>query len=229
MTGEVGLGNQSTVTQATTNFLGQYVQQSDLDKFFTLYAPEAKITHPAAIVGSNVNSDPGVEAMLDSEYVMREHTHTNIPTPKSPRAPCSISPRQLLGYILLFSRKPCRHLYRISFGTTMAHVLTCVMLCAFGVLYSYRTCPIVFFSRRFIMGVGRDISTLWYFTAGKQPGDPGDEPWLAWLTALANETRLPMVFSGSYTDYELHVTYVTVPVTRSHTQSHVLSMYSSMI
>ena len=90
MTGEVGLGNQSTVTQATTNFLGQYVQQSDLDKFFTLYAPEAKITHPAAIVGSNVNSDPGVEAMLDSEYVMREHTHTNIPTPKSPRAPCSI-------------------------------------------------------------------------------------------------------------------------------------------
>ena len=97
MTGEVGLGNQSTVTQATTNFLGQYVQQSDLDKFFTLYAPEAKITHPAAIVGSNVNSDPGVEAMLDSEYVMREHTHTNIPTPKSPRAPCSISPRQLLG------------------------------------------------------------------------------------------------------------------------------------
>ena len=59
------------------------------------------------------------------------------------------------------------------------------------------------------MGVGRDISTLWYFTGGKQPGNPGDEPWLAWLTALANETRLPMVFSGSYTDYEFHVTYVT--------------------
>jgi hypothetical protein len=76
MTGEVGLGNQSTVTQATTNFLGQYVQQSDLDKFFTLYAPEAKITHPAAIVGSNVDSDPGAEAMLDSEYVIRGNTHT---------------------------------------------------------------------------------------------------------------------------------------------------------
>ena len=79
MTGEVGLGNQSTVTQATTNFLGQYVQQSDLDKFFTLYAPEAKITHPAAIVGSNVDSDPGAEAMLDSEYVIRGNTHTNVP------------------------------------------------------------------------------------------------------------------------------------------------------
>ena len=48
----------------------------------------------------------------------------------------------------------------------------------------------------YIMGVGRDVSTEFYFTAGGQPGNPQDEPWLAWLAGLANETTLPLVFSA---------------------------------
>ena len=126
LSGEVGAGNASANTQAIANFLGQYIEQSDLDKFFAAYAPSATVTHPSAIVGENHGYDPGVEAALDSEY---------------------------------------------------------------------------------IMGVGRDTNTIWYFTEGRQPGNPSDEPWLAWLSVVSNETVLPLVFSASYTDYESHVDF----------------------
>lgn len=46
------------------------MQQSDLTKFFQTYLPEAKLTKPAHIVGDNEDYNPGVEAMLDSEYLM---------------------------------------------------------------------------------------------------------------------------------------------------------------
>ena len=70
MTDEYGVGNHSNNTQAITNFLGQYVQQSDLDHFFDTFAPNVSLRTPLAVVGDNHGHDPGVEAMLDSEYLM---------------------------------------------------------------------------------------------------------------------------------------------------------------
>jgi tripeptidyl-peptidase I len=121
---QYGNGNLSNNTQATTNFLGQYVEQSDLSKFFNMFASNVTIQKPHAIHGTNNQNDPGVEAMLDSEY---------------------------------------------------------------------------------IMSVGQNINTEFYFTSGGQPKDPTDEPWLKWLISLSNETTLPLVFSASYTDFEAHV------------------------
>jgi tripeptidyl-peptidase-1 len=108
---QYGNGNHSNNTQATTNFLGQYVEPSDLSKFFHLFAPNATTTTPSRIVGSENQHDPGVEAMLDAEY---------------------------------------------------------------------------------IMAVGQNINTDFYFTSGGQPGNPTDEPWLAWLTNLANATQVKL-------------------------------------
>ena len=61
-------------TQGITNFLRQYVQPSDLDKFFTMFVdedPKATPPTPSKIVGANNPSDPGTEAMLDAEYLVR--------------------------------------------------------------------------------------------------------------------------------------------------------------
>ena len=69
VTGEHGAGEKNNNTQATTNFLGQYIEQSDLDKFFQVSDPDTSIT-TSKIVGANNPSYPGVEAMLDTEYLM---------------------------------------------------------------------------------------------------------------------------------------------------------------
>jgi len=39
--------------------------------------------------------------------------------------------------------------------------------------------------------------TFWY-TAGRQPKNPQNEPFLAWLMDLANTTAPPLVISTSY-------------------------------
>ena len=48
--------------------------------------------------------------------------------------------------------------------------------------------------------------TFWY-TAGRQPSNPDNEPFLLWLSALANTTSPPLVISTSYGDDEPTVDY----------------------
>jgi len=54
---------------ALCGFLEQYIDQPDVDKFFAQYAkPESG--RKLEIIGKNVPSNPGIEAMLDVEYGM---------------------------------------------------------------------------------------------------------------------------------------------------------------
>jgi tripeptidyl-peptidase-1 len=57
---------------------------------------------------------------------------------------------------------------------------------------------------QYVMGVGRDIPTQFWSTAGQQPGNPANEPFLVWLEAVGNLTdaNLPLTFSISYGDNE---------------------------
>ena len=54
------------------------------------------------------------------------------------------------------------------------------------------------------MGVGRDIPTQFWSTAGKQPDNPDYEPWLKWLEDVSQvgDDKLPLSFSGSYGEHE---------------------------
>jgi len=62
---------------------------------------------------------------------------------------------------------------------------------------------------QYIMGVGRDVPTIFYSTAGQQPGNPGNEPFLVWLSNVANMTDadVPKTFSVSYGDNEPSVEF----------------------
>jgi tripeptidyl-peptidase-1 len=53
--------------QATANFIGQYYSPSDLDAFFTKYAPDFVGHDTVQLVGPGINDpdDPGSEASLD--------------------------------------------------------------------------------------------------------------------------------------------------------------------
>ena len=66
---------------------------------------------------------------------------------------------------------------------------------------------------QYIMGVGRDIPTQFWSTAGKQPGSPENEPFLVWLQTVANMTddTMPHTISVSYGDNEpsVHIDYAT--------------------
>ena len=57
---------------------------------------------------------------------------------------------------------------------------------------------------QYIMGVGRDVPSVFYSTAGQQPGSPENEPFAKWLSILANtsDTDLPLTISTSYGDNE---------------------------
>ena len=57
---------------------------------------------------------------------------------------------------------------------------------------------------QYIMGVGRDIPTIFYSTAGQQPGNPENEPFLVWLSNVAGmkDSDVPKTFSISYGDNE---------------------------
>jgi len=47
------------------------------------------------------------------------------------------------------------------------------------------------------------VPNVWFWsTAGQQPGNPGNEPFLVWLYGLGNTTTVPWIFSMSYGDNE---------------------------
>jgi tripeptidyl-peptidase-1 len=56
----------------------------------------------------------------------------------------------------------------------------------------------------YIMSVGRGVSTEFWYVAGRAPGRPHNEPFLAWLArAMATpDAGMPLVFSVSYCDWE---------------------------
>jgi len=58
---------------------------------------------------------------------------------------------------------------------------------------------------QYIMGVGQNISTWFYYTAGND--NNGQEPFIEWITAINNESTAPLVFSVSYGDVESSVSY----------------------
>jgi len=56
--------------QACASFLKQYYSPSDLKIFFRKYAADAKITTPMSVVGPNDPTNRGIEAQLDTQYIM---------------------------------------------------------------------------------------------------------------------------------------------------------------
>ena len=52
------------------------------------------------------------------------------------------------------------------------------------------------------MGVGAEIDTWWWSTAGFAPGSTENEPFLHWLMDVAATEDAPHLFSISYADYE---------------------------
>lgn len=57
--------------QAIAQFQGQYVSPTDLSSFCTKYKPGSdKTCEIAKFVGSNEPGEPGIESMLDTEYIM---------------------------------------------------------------------------------------------------------------------------------------------------------------
>lgn len=56
--------------QAIAQFQGQYVSTSDLSDFCKTYEPFGNECKIAKFIGSNSPSQPGVESMLDTEYIM---------------------------------------------------------------------------------------------------------------------------------------------------------------
>jgi hypothetical protein len=55
--------------QAAAGFLQQYASLSDLSSFFTQFDPKGAAT-PIAIIGPNDQTNPGMEADLDVQYIM---------------------------------------------------------------------------------------------------------------------------------------------------------------
>jgi tripeptidyl-peptidase-1 len=55
--------------QAAAGFLQQYASLSDLSSFFSQFDPQGAAT-PIAIIGPNDQSNPGMEADLDVQYIM---------------------------------------------------------------------------------------------------------------------------------------------------------------
>ena len=149
--------------QAVGSFLGQFYSPSDLSKFFTKYAKDAKVTTPT-VHGPNQASNPGVEAELDIQYVYVVFLPSHCPRV----SPC----RGLTFFLLLLLRSP------------------------FFLLFSFLCCH--------RMGVGRDIPTQFWSTAGKQPHNPENEPFLVWLENIGNLTdaNMPLTMSVSYGDNE---------------------------
>jgi len=56
--------------QAIAQFQGQYVSPTDLSSFCSTYEPDGRSCSIAKYVGSNQPSRPGIESMLDTEYIM---------------------------------------------------------------------------------------------------------------------------------------------------------------
>ena len=60
---------------------------------------------------------------------------------------------------------------------------------------------------QYITSTGNEIATEHWVTKGTQPGNPENEPFVAWLTSVAAEQNPPSVFSISYGDEETGVSY----------------------
>lgn len=58
----------------------------------------------------------------------------------------------------------------------------------------------------YIAATGAGISTQMWYTAGAQPGNSENEPFIKWLTNVASTATVPSVFSISYGDEETGVT-----------------------
>jgi len=62
--------SSSNNTQAIGQFQGQYVSPTDLSDFCYEYKPDKKTCRISKFIGKNTGSSPGVESMLDVEYIM---------------------------------------------------------------------------------------------------------------------------------------------------------------
>jgi len=62
-------GNKKNI-QAIAQFQGQYVSPTDLSSFCSTYEPDGRSCEIAKYVGANQPGQPGVESMLDTEYIM---------------------------------------------------------------------------------------------------------------------------------------------------------------
>ncbi len=60
---------------------------------------------------------------------------------------------------------------------------------------------------QYITSTGNEILTEHWSTKGAQPGNPENEPFVAWLTSVAAAADPPSVFSISYGDEETGVSY----------------------
>eukprot|EP00753_Platysulcus_tardus_P005849 PLAT13725.4.p1 GENE.PLAT13725.4~~PLAT13725.4.p1 ORF type:complete len:551 (-),score=292.13 PLAT13725.4:810-2462(-) len=57
----------------------------------------------------------------------------------------------------------------------------------------------------YIMAMGSNVTTYFYYTPGNAPHNDQNEPFLTWLTTVADEKRPPFVLSTSYGDVESSV------------------------
>jgi len=55
---------------------------------------------------------------------------------------------------------------------------------------------------QYVMAMGADVNSTFWSTNGQQPFNPENEPFLAFLYAVGNDSKPPQVFSMSYGDYE---------------------------
>jgi tripeptidyl-peptidase-1 len=60
---------------------------------------------------------------------------------------------------------------------------------------------------QYVMAMGAGVNTTFWSTAGRQPHNPENEPFLVFLYAVGNHTNPPYIFSMSYGDNEDTVEY----------------------
>jgi len=60
---------------------------------------------------------------------------------------------------------------------------------------------------QYVMGVGQGVNTSFWYTAGRQPNNTQNEPFLVFLQNLASDAQAPWVVSTSYGDDEPSVDY----------------------
>ena len=60
---------------------------------------------------------------------------------------------------------------------------------------------------QYVMALAHGANLTFWYTAGRQPGNPENEPFLVWLTDLSNTTAPPSVISTSYGDDEPSVDF----------------------
>ena len=60
---------------------------------------------------------------------------------------------------------------------------------------------------QYMMALAHNANITFWYTAGRQPKNPENEPFLDWLMALSNSTAPPLVISTSYGDDEPSVDF----------------------